>query len=282
MTENAQNAQAGGNTKTPAMARKWCYTLCNWTVEEYDVLKCAMTTDKIKWYIIGKEVCPTTGTPHLQGFFEFNVRNRPSSLKLSKRIHFEPKCKGSVEDNYRYCSKEGDFVSNIECDEVIKTLDECKLFKWQEWLLNIIKGPVDDRKIYWIWEKNGNVGKSVFCKFLCLKYGGLMVGECASDMMCAIANYKECEKKWPKLIINDCPREKIELLNYGALEKCKNGHVFSGKYESKQLIFNCPHVIVFANEPPNYSKWSEDRYVVKELERSECVYVNKKLDLKFD
>jgi len=44
------------------------------------------------------------------------------------------------------------------------------------------------------------------------------------------------------------------------LESIKNGLFFSGKYESTQVVMNSPHLIIFANEPPDKSKMSADRW----------------------
>jgi len=64
-----------------------------------------------------------------------------------------------------------------------------------------------------------------------------------------------------KIILVDCPRSQQDYLNYGALEQIKTGLIFSGKYEGTQLVFNCPHVIVFANAPPqNLDCFSSDRW----------------------
>lgn len=68
-----------------------------------------------------------------------------------------------------------------------------------------------------------------------------------------------------KLIVVDCPRSQQDYINYGAIEQIKNGLIFSGKYEGTQLVFNSPHVIVFANEPPDYSKMSMDRWNVVQI-----------------
>lgn len=50
--------------------RRIVFTLNNWTQEEYDWLTTTLPTlpqPKVTWMIVGKEVAPETGTPHLQG-----------------------------------------------------------------------------------------------------------------------------------------------------------------------------------------------------------------------
>ena len=46
------------------------------------------------------------------------------------------------------------------------------------------------------------------------------------------------------------------------MEAIKNGCFFSGKYESGMVRFNSPHILVFANEPPERTKLSQDRWCV--------------------
>lgn len=54
----------GGPTRRKNGARysRFCFTLNNWTQEEYEDL----TSRQVKWMVIGKEV-GDNGTPHLQG-----------------------------------------------------------------------------------------------------------------------------------------------------------------------------------------------------------------------
>lgn len=67
----------------------------------------------IRFVIAGKETCPDTGKIHVQGYAQFSS---PISLSTAQRIlnlpnrHFEV-CKGTSEENEKYCSKDGDFVA---------------------------------------------------------------------------------------------------------------------------------------------------------------------------
>lgn len=92
------------------MARQssWCFTLNNYTEDEYtQVLE---TLKEAKYYIIGKEV-GDGGTPHLQGFVVFQRRYYFNVVrdKLGCRFHVEG-ARGTAQQNRRYCSKGGNFV----------------------------------------------------------------------------------------------------------------------------------------------------------------------------
>lgn len=93
------------------MQRKcWCFTLNNFTEEEYGRIKLALETSA-KYAIIGKEVGGGSGVSHLQGYFCGKDRLRFGAVKslLGDRCHIEP-AKGNPQQNYDYCSKEGSFV----------------------------------------------------------------------------------------------------------------------------------------------------------------------------
>jgi len=90
------------------MAKKfinYCYTLNNWTEQEYEELKLI----DCKYQIIGKEI-GEQGTPHLQGYIHFkNARSFNAVRKMMKRWHIEP-CLGNPNQNMRYCMKENNYI----------------------------------------------------------------------------------------------------------------------------------------------------------------------------
>lgn len=118
-----------GNTRTSGEAlrsRKWCFTWNNYTQENIDTLHNYILGDeKIKNYIVEKEVGAQNGTPHLQGFIEYNNALTLSSLKskLGKSAHLEI-VKGSTADNYQYCSKDRLVLfTNMKHLDTMKTID---------------------------------------------------------------------------------------------------------------------------------------------------------------
>ena len=99
-------------------AKAWCFTLNNYTENEYGALVQLFSSVADKYFfIVGKEV-GASGTPHLQGYIEKKTgRFRPLPMFEVKRnntqcMHFE-KAKGNRAQNYKYCSKEGTFETNI-------------------------------------------------------------------------------------------------------------------------------------------------------------------------
>ena len=67
--------------------RSFCFTLNNWKQEEYDWLAQKLKSEKVNYYIIGKEK-GESGTPHLQGYVYFtNATELGPLLKLNPRIH---------------------------------------------------------------------------------------------------------------------------------------------------------------------------------------------------
>lgn len=82
--------------------RNFCYTLNNYTPEEYDNIKKV----ECRYHICAKEV-GTSGTAHLQGYIEFDKAYRLNAVKKlfgTPRIHIEGK-KGTSAQASDYCRK---------------------------------------------------------------------------------------------------------------------------------------------------------------------------------
>lgn len=87
--------------------RSWVFTLNNYTEVELDTLK-DWITRYCNYGIIGKEIAPTTGTPHLQGYIQRKSPGTQSALmKIAHRAHWEV-AKGNASQNEVYCSKDKD------------------------------------------------------------------------------------------------------------------------------------------------------------------------------
>lgn len=95
--------------------RGFCFTINNYVDGEIQALRHTFERMAGAYLILGKEVAPTTGTPHLQGYVHFPsqrtwsaVRSTFNRLIGAGRTHLEL-ARGSPLDNIRYCEKGGDF-----------------------------------------------------------------------------------------------------------------------------------------------------------------------------
>jgi len=274
--DNTQNTQERGNTKTLSkQLRKVSFTLNNWTDEEIHKIVCIF--EKIEClYIMGKEIAPTTGTPHIQGYIEFKKQKTWNAIsKMLPRAHLE-KTIGTREENLVYCMKSDKTpITNFKklpIDRKQKLLEkwyrDTIWRKWQAELLDILSKPADSRTIHWFWEPNGNSGKSYLAKYLYLSRPCIIAEGKANDIFNGLLTHFEefpDDVETELVIIVDVPRSSIGYLNYGALEKIKNGLIYSGKYEGGTCVFEHPHLIVFANEAPSQYEWSKDRIIEHEI-----------------
>jgi len=83
---SADNPPSGGPRRREKQQRlqRFVFTVPNWTDEEYRWLKNPQDWPRIpRWLVVGKETCPSTGTPHLQGKFPFSPRRPPKSVSIS-------------------------------------------------------------------------------------------------------------------------------------------------------------------------------------------------------
>ena len=186
---SAMSAIGEGNTsplpkqrkKQVSPSKRWCFTLNNWTEDQLSAIVrecdefCAIA-------IIGKEV-GESGTPHLQGYVEFKIKQRPlSKMPSTKGAHWETS-KGSRIENYEYCTKDGDvaFLKGMRAPVPLKILADEDLYPWQDKVMKLVETEPDDRSIHWWWESEGNVGKSALVKKLCHEQGpGIVTGKLIS------------------------------------------------------------------------------------------------------
>lgn len=258
--------------KPSSRGRSWTLTVNNWT--ENHMSQLSRLSTKSKHWIIGKEI-GDSGTPHLQAYFQFKNQTRFSTLKKAVPTGHWEKAKGSVQDNYVYCSKDGDFDSNIVpkvsrqdlIDLVLNSYENVIWKPWQQSVLDMLAVNPDSRTINWIYEPTGNVGKSFLAKYLACKPGTIISSGKAADVFNQLNTAIEKGAR-PTLVILDVPRVIADFVSYQALEKLKDGCLYSGKYEGGTCIFPDLHVVAFANQKPTIEKMSKDRWKIFEIKNN--------------
>lgn len=266
------NRDAVGNTESTASRKKdqgtqssyWFFTLFGYDLKQIETIE-QILSHECDWYLFQEEVCPETGRDHLQGTLKWKSRKRRTQcVKIIMGANWNPTI--SISSSIVYCSKElskkiggGRWYRGITVPEPIRV---CEPYGWQLDVLNIVASEPDERTIHWFWEPTGNVGKSQLCKYLVVKNGAIMLSGKSADMFHLLSKTKVSDIK---CIIVDASRDDCHFINYSAIEKIKNGLIFSGKYDGRQLVFNSPHIIVFANSPPDEERLSKDRWHITKI-----------------
>lgn len=254
------NNETSLSHKSHQVTRKTFYCMTHFYDNNDDIIN---LSNKLKsicvHYYYGKEVCPTTGKLHLQGFFKLKTPMRITELN-HLNCHLTASL-GSADQNEAYCGKDGD-VTKWGYPKPIKIFET--LLDWQQAIHDlVINTEPDGRSIHWYWDDVGNKGKSQFCKYMYVKYGIVTIqgGKCP-DIMNILFNL-DCSAL--KAIIIDLPRSSGNKISEKAVECILNGMITNTKFETGVKVFNPPHVVVFSNAEPFIETMSLDRWKIHKI-----------------
>jgi hypothetical protein len=267
--------EKSGNTRQISPSKRWVFTFNNYTENDYNGFVKLLKIHSSK-FIIGKECGDQTHTKHLQGFIYFNKKVRPKSIfSIFPKIHWE-KAKGSDEDNYFYCSKEGDFIveGDFKIKQKVKTLDIKEFKPFQKSILDIYNGKINENKIIWIHDKKGQCGKTEFLRYMNITYNVPFAygGKCSDIINLAFNNkdYLETATK-PCFIYNFGRDIESHQISYSSMEQISDGCIANTKFEAGCMVFNKPHVIVFANCLPETKKLTSSRWIIYDIVNDELI-----------
>lgn len=258
----------------PSPAKNWSFTWNNYP-DDWEEVLVPRFQEKCVGYVIGREVAPTTGTRHLQGFIEFKTKSRPFSLDLPKQITWIATKKGTPEEirsrNVMYCLKEDPEgpkwgTCNVVVAEPYKV--EIELTEWQLRIKSVLEEKPDDRSIRWFWEPDGCKGKTTFQKWVFQNFAGVVVlcGK-ASDMKNGVLSYLEKNNDvHPKIVLINIPRcQDTDHVSWQGIEEIKDMFFYAPKYEGGMVCGPNPHVLIFSNQEPPTWKMSSDRWIIEKL-----------------
>lgn len=231
--------------------------------------------------IVAEEEVGKCGTPHIQGWLRLFKKNIARTyLHLPIQIHWGVMYRNATErQNTTYCTKDKskwlawgvDLPWKREIQDPQPWMDEVK---------KILDLPIEYkdeyRAIYWIYEKDGNTGKSTFQQhiFTTMKDVCCVEGK-AHDCKHWVSEYVKKHGNTPRIVFINQARSDQEFTSYGAIEKVKDMFFMSGKFEGGMVCGPRPHVVIFANEYPKIEKLSNDRWRIAYIEDGNLVWETK-------
>lgn len=258
MSSSSKEIQKLGNTKQVSPAKKWCFTFNNYD-ENNEIKNIIDLLDPEDLYGIGKEV-GEQGTRHLQGWIEFKNKCRPTSIiKYTNKIHWE-KMKGNIEESIKYCSKDGEYITNFFFPKLnpIINISKNDFNGFQEMVYDIFQKMLEG--IHWFYSAHGGEGKSQIAHFLrcCHEKEVLLLGQGKyADIINGVFNRTKdtnSPMKYVKTILIDLPRENTGYISLGAMESILDMHIYNSKFEGGSAVFGKVNIIIFSNSYPKNAK----------------------------
>ena len=254
-----------GNTKA-FRAYTYVFTWNNYNKESITSLQ--KYFEKADSYVFQEETGENK-TRHLQGYVCWKNRKAFSVLKkIFPPVHWE-KCKNKAAA-ILYCQKDDTrtgqmWYKNVRIEVAIKDpWDEKQATPWQTKIIARVAQQPMARKIHWYWSEEGAIGKTVLAKHLCIVSNAMYVSGKLGDILYGVTKWLEKHGSISILIVG-LSRSQGARCSYASMEAISDGLFYNTKYESGMCVFNPPHILVFANAPPDKTKLSADRWVVTEL-----------------
>lgn len=270
-------------------AKHWAFTFNNYSELDYKYTENYFRQNSSKFTVIvfQEEIGEECGTPHLQGCFSFISKNRPFSLGLSKKIMFSVKHRKSTLTEMRdYCCRPSKrspdgrvFLFKYQEPVILNILDTSKLYKWQKFVIEQIRTVPNDRDIIWIYGSSG-LGKTQFTKYLVHHYNGIQLQGGRRHILKVVSEHTRT-----KLFIFCLAMKDHNRCSYGALEQVKDGLFMShfGCDNTEPVLMNSPHIIVFANYPPDDGRIASKKLKIINLDSlAECKKIMKHKKLKIE
>ena len=141
---------------------------------------------------------------------------------------------------------------------------------WQKELIQMVEEKPDPRTIIWIFDRKGNMGKTMMSKWFYSedpqKWAIAKDMGTSRDSATIVQNWLRTGWNGYGVIV-DLPRaaEKCQSRMYTYLEEIKDGFVTATKYSGGTCVFPSPHLVVFANWPPYVRAMSLDRWNIYEI-----------------
>ena len=158
-----------------------------------------------------------------------------------------------------------EFKVAIDINNLYKERSFDSLKPWQEKLFNMLEPS--NREIIWVVGTRGNEGKSWFQEYIEHYYGRSRVFQTSINRHRESILHALSKKTLPLIeyfIFNIPKGLERDQIPYTLFEEIKDGRAISTKYDSKELRFRVPNIlVVFSNSGPNFlQSVSKDRWTI--------------------
>lgn len=218
-----------------------------------------------------------SGYFHYQGRLKLKIKDRVTALVtkcrnagMSGSVKFSVTSSGCTDTEHYVIKKDetyrdGPWRHDDPIDErhipvdLLETICKYGMNSFQKEIHDSFKMK-ERREINVVIETNGNVGKSILCKYLGV-FGIAHKIACVNDYKDIMRSVLDRGKiggyflDMPKA----CKREKLAQM-YMALEEIKGGYAYDDRYSYREEYFDPPVIWVFTNTQPDLSLLSADRW----------------------
>lgn len=229
--------------------------------------------------------CPTgTKNYHYQGYLHAKERTRPKTLATTLQgdgkdftdvffgIEVQAASTAGKAALKKYCMKQESRVAGPWADKAVymgRDLPSADhLYPFQRSIKNMLTDS-DDRHINWIYDEEGNSGKTKILKYMLFHYGipCLSYGNSA-DILNLVSKFQGAAG-YSFNLTRTKPATFSSQDLYAAMESIKDGMFINTKYETDMVLMECPAMVVVANALPDFTSLSRDRWRVWTIQRPE-------------
>lgn len=275
MDESAPSApeqKAVGNTKRLLKneAKHWIFTWNSYPNDAHAVLQ-KFLLGRAKVLCYSSEI-GETGNKHLQGYVELQNKSRWSNFGLPAGIHWEV-ARDPLRAREYAIKKDNTFDSEANIYFVhgfrparnrdLQLITPEQMYTWQTDIVKLLDLPFEKRNIYWYYDTTGGTGKTAIIRYMGHVYANRVVWSACTKS----ADIMTLADENADMYLFNFTRSQAEFAPYQALESLKDGLISDGKLKKKvrQYIGIHPHIVCFANWPPDVSKLSADRWKIVDL-----------------
>lgn len=254
------------------------YDFTSYSTAEADVI-CEHLRLMCREWCFQKEKCPKTNNEHYQGRVHLarKMRLQQAIDELCQGplagAHISPTSNHNQGNNF-YVMKADTRCAGPWNDKdekprkrtrAAKKIEEHGLRPWQAEIIRLAKIE-DDRKIYYILDEKGGIGKSTLLQFM--NYKGLAqripaLKDAKDVMRMVMDTRKKVENAGHNCYIIDVPREvPMKTLRefFSAIETVKDGYAFDDRFHFREEYFDGPAIFVFCNTLPPLDVYSAGRW----------------------